>query len=235
MDALPRAARLAALVLWALPLGAQTRTSPDITPQDLRQRLLLIADDSMGGRRSGSAGDFQTAAYVASEFQRLGLRPAGDGGTWFQTVPFFFAEPAASSLSVGDAPLTAGTDYVLVGRPIAPSPLSGVPVVYGGTATDSSGWIGADQASGRLVVFDVRAGGDGQRRLAPLRGLATNPRFTHAAVQRSMASRSVGGSPSAPRILDAFATRAVPLSVPVKVAGLPSRGSEALSRPNRRL
>ncbi|HMA39650.1 MAG TPA: M28 family peptidase [Gemmatimonadales bacterium] len=181
MDALPRAARLAAMLLWALPLGAQTKTSPDITPQDLRQRLFLIADDSMGGRRSGSAGDFRTAAYVASEFQRLGLRPAGDGGTWFQTVPFFFAEPTASSLSAGDAPLTAGTDYLLVGRPIATPPLAGVPVVYGGTATDSSGWIGADQASGRLVVFDVRAGGDGQRRLVPLRGLATNPRFTHAA------------------------------------------------------
>ena len=83
MNALRRAPRLAAVLFWALPLGAQTRTSPAITPQDLRQRLSLMVDDSTGGRRSGSVGVFQTAAYVASEFQRLELRPAGDGGSWF--------------------------------------------------------------------------------------------------------------------------------------------------------
>lgn len=169
------------MLLWALPLAAQTRTSPAITPQDLRQRLFLIADDSMGGRRSGSAGDFQTAGYIASEFQRLGLRPAGEGGTWFQTVPFFYAEPASSSLSVGDASLAAGTDYVLIGRPVTTAPLVNVPAVYGGATGDSSAWIGADQASGKVVVFDVRPGGDGQRRLVSLRGLATSARFAHAA------------------------------------------------------
>jgi hypothetical protein len=96
VNALPRAPRLAAVLFWALPLGAQTRTSPAITPQDLRQRLYLIADDSMGGRRSGSVGDFQTAAHVASEFQRLGLRPAGDGGTWFSYARYGIPSVALS-------------------------------------------------------------------------------------------------------------------------------------------
>ena len=173
---------LAFAFVFALPLVAQTPTVPAITPQDLRERLTAIADDSMGGRRSGSLGDSKTADYVASEFQRLGLRPAGDGGTWFQTVPFFFAEPAATTLAVGGATLSAGSDFVLVGRPVATTPLSGAAAVYGGTATDSSGWIGADQASGKVVVFDVRPGPDGQRHLVPrLRGLVTNARFAHAA------------------------------------------------------
>jgi putative aminopeptidase FrvX len=57
------------------------------------------------------------------------------------------------------------------------------PTVYGGAATDSAGWIGADQAAGKVVVFDVRPGPDGQRHLVPrLRALATNARFAHAAV-----------------------------------------------------
>ncbi len=181
MLALRRLCVLAPLV-GAMPLVAQTTTTPAITPQDLRQRLTAIADDSMGGRRSGSVGDSKTADYVASEFQRLGLRPAGDGGTWFQTVPFFFAEPAAASLAAGGATLTAGADYVLIGRAVATSPLAGATAVYGGTATDSSGWIGADQAAGKVVVFDVRPGPDGQRHLVPrLRGLATSARFAHAA------------------------------------------------------
>ena len=182
MNVFRNVGRVAVVVLCAVPLAAQTRTSPAIAPQDLRQRLFLIADDSMGGRRSGSAGDFKAAAYVASEFQRLGLRPAGDSGTWFQTVPFFFAEPAAAALSAGEGTLTAGPDYLLVGRPVATAPLAGAAAVYGGQATDSTTWIGAEQASGKVVVFDVRPGGDGPRRLAPrLRGLVTNPRFAHAA------------------------------------------------------
>lgn len=172
---------LAVLTLCTTPLTAQTRTSPAITPQDLRQRLFLIADDSMEGRRSGSEGDFKTAEYLASEFRRLGLRPAGEGGTWFQTVPFFFAEPAAPSLAAGDATLVAGTDYVLIGRPVTTTPLEGISAVYGGTVTDSTGWISAEQTSGKVVVFDVRPGADGERHLVPrLRGLLSSPRFAHA-------------------------------------------------------
>jgi peptidase M28-like protein len=171
---------LVAVLCWGAPLLAQS-TTPAITPQDLQQRLNAIADDSMGGRRSGSAGDFKTADYVAAEFRRLGLRPAGDGGTWFQTVPFFFAEPAAPSLAAGDATLASGTDYLLIGRPVATPPLAAVQAVYGGTATDSSGWIGAEQAAGKVVVFDVRPGPDGERHLVPrLRSLATSARFAHS-------------------------------------------------------
>ena len=182
MLALRRLCVIAVAFVCPRPLVAQTTTVPAITPQDLRQRLSTIADDSMGGRRSGSLGDSKTADYVASQFQRLGLRPAGDGGTWFQTVPFFFAEPAATSVAAGGATLTAGADYILIGRPVAISPLTGATAVYGGTATDSSGWIGADQASGKVVVFDVRPGPDGQRHLVPrLRGLVTSARFAHAA------------------------------------------------------
>ncbi|HET7374961.1 MAG TPA: hypothetical protein VFJ20_16345, partial [Gemmatimonadaceae bacterium] len=62
-------------------------TSADITEADLHHRLFLIADDSMMGRESGSEGDFKTAAYIASELKRLGLEPAGENGTYFQTVP----------------------------------------------------------------------------------------------------------------------------------------------------
>ena len=39
----------------------QAGTSAAITEADLRHRLFLIADDSMMGRESGSAGNFKTA------------------------------------------------------------------------------------------------------------------------------------------------------------------------------
>jgi Peptidase family M28 len=163
-------------------LAAQATTAP-ISAQDLRRRLFALADDSMGGRRSGSIGDFKAAEYVAAEFRRLGLQPAGEGGTWFQTVPFFVAQPAGTALSVGDASLTWGMDFVLAGRPLPLVQLRGATAVYGGVVSDSTTWMPAGQAGGKVVVLDVRPGADGKRQL--IRGLtriATNARFTGAAV-----------------------------------------------------
>ena len=162
-------------------LAAQATTAP-ISAQDLRRRLFALADDSMGGRRSGSIGDFKAAEYVATEFRRLGLQPAGEGGTWFQTVPFFLAQPAGTALSAGDASLTWGMDFVLAGRPLPLVQLRGATAVYGGVVSDSTTWMPAGQAGGKVVVLDVRPGADGKRQL--IRGLtriATNARFTGAA------------------------------------------------------
>ena len=62
-------------VLAQAPRGAAApRTTAAITAADLRTRLFLIADDSMGGREPGSTGNFKAAEYIASEFKRLGLR-----------------------------------------------------------------------------------------------------------------------------------------------------------------
>src|SRR4051812_38918601 len=77
-------------------------TSAAITPADLERRLTAFAHDSMMGRETGSEGDFKAAEYVASEFKRLGLQPAGDNGTYFQTVPFLTVAVAPESrITVG--------------------------------------------------------------------------------------------------------------------------------------
>jgi Peptidase family M28 len=55
-----------------------------ITPADIQQRIGIIADDSMMGRDTPSPGLEKTAQYVASQFERFGLKPGGENGTWFQ-------------------------------------------------------------------------------------------------------------------------------------------------------
>src|SRR5205823_8214037 len=102
-----------------------------ITTADLEYRLRIIADDSMMGRESGSEGDFKTAEYVASEFRRLGLEPAGENGSYFQTVPFWTkAVDQTSRLDVGGTPLQLGRDF-LPGSLAAPRrTLDGADVVY---------------------------------------------------------------------------------------------------------
>lgn len=135
----------------------EAATVPAITTADLERRLRIIADDSMMGRESGSEGDFKTADYVASEFRRLGLEPAGENGTYFQTVPFWTAAADQSSqLRVGDKVLQVGRDF-LPGSLAAPRrELAGVEVVYGGSLGDPSTLISADQAADKLVVLMPR-------------------------------------------------------------------------------
>lgn len=43
-----------------------------------------LADPARGGRYSGSPGYLAAAAYVAGQFEQIGLEPLGDGGTYFQ-------------------------------------------------------------------------------------------------------------------------------------------------------
>src|SRR5215213_11715405 len=158
-----RALALALLSLVACARAstvAPTRaTSPDITEADLRRRLFLIADDSMMGRESGSEGAYKTTEYIADEFRRLGLEPAGENGTYFQTVPLWRgAIDTASRLQVGDASLVLGRDFVTSTIRATPRVLENVSVVYGGSLADSAQWIPAGQAAGKVVVLNVPDG-----------------------------------------------------------------------------
>src|SRR5690242_18601331 len=47
----------------------------------------FLADDKLEGRETGSAGHRKAAAYVAGEFERAGLKPAGAEG-YIQPVRF---------------------------------------------------------------------------------------------------------------------------------------------------
>jgi hypothetical protein len=42
----------------------------------------------MMGRRIGELGNFKGTAYIAREFERLGLKPAGDNGMYFQVLDY---------------------------------------------------------------------------------------------------------------------------------------------------
>jgi hypothetical protein len=81
------------------PMGAQTaalskktpaaigRAAATITASDVQRRINIIADDSMMGRDTPSAGLEMTATYIADQFKRFGLQPGGENGTWFQRYP----------------------------------------------------------------------------------------------------------------------------------------------------
>ena len=90
---------LAAVVMLSLAAcgGADAaRDGNDETPladadwsraQRLEALLSTLAADSMEGRRTGTPGAHRAAAFLAAELARYGIEPAGDEGSYLQTVP----------------------------------------------------------------------------------------------------------------------------------------------------
>ena len=84
---------IVALIVLGAPVVGSAQSTPiihaaaTITDADVRRRIEIIADDSMGGRNTPSPGLDKTARYIASEFQRLRLKPGGDSGTYLLRYP----------------------------------------------------------------------------------------------------------------------------------------------------
>src|SRR5512134_2984650 len=92
------------LIIAACCLSAQQPTqqftiTPDIramlghvSGDSLRGHLSFIASDALEGRNTPSRGLDIAAEYIAAQFRRAGLEPAGDDG-YFQTASWKLTEP----------------------------------------------------------------------------------------------------------------------------------------------
>ncbi|WP_202840955.1 M28 family metallopeptidase [Luteimonas saliphila] len=59
--------------------------------QRIEADVRALADDAMEGRETGTPGYDRAAEYVAKRYAQIGLAPAGDDGTFFQSVPLLRA------------------------------------------------------------------------------------------------------------------------------------------------
>ncbi len=152
-----------------LPLKHDPKpTSAAITAADLMTRLYIFADDSMMGRDAGHAGNVRATEYIVRELTRLGLKPAGESGGYYQDVPLAITRLNVDSaaLSVGGAALVPRTDFHplpgVLGLPFATEAnATDAPVVFGGRLGASDAIKPAD-TRGKLVVMLPPMGPDGQ-------------------------------------------------------------------------
>ncbi|HKG32880.1 MAG TPA: hypothetical protein VKB22_04045, partial [Gemmatimonadales bacterium] len=101
-------------LLSSLPLAAQSQTSSTrsaaakvagaVDHRVLRSHLEFLADDALEGRRPGTRGGELAAKYIAAQFERLGLQPAGDSGTYYQHVPIITLTPSPTVRIAAAAP-----------------------------------------------------------------------------------------------------------------------------------
>jgi Zn-dependent M28 family amino/carboxypeptidase len=82
----------AAMLLTTGALAATPAVRPQpsdpTAPRRVQAHLQFLASDLLEGRDTGSRGHEIGAAYVVSQFQQMGLKPAGEKGSWYQWVPF---------------------------------------------------------------------------------------------------------------------------------------------------
>ena len=73
----------------------QTPARPEFAPADVVRHVQTLTAPQMQGRETGTEGGRLAGDYVASEFERLGLSPAGEDG-YFAPFPF------TSGVKLGD-------------------------------------------------------------------------------------------------------------------------------------
>jgi hypothetical protein len=134
-----------------------------IRPEAIRADMRFLSDDLLEGRGTATRGHEIAAKFMATQFEGLGLQPAGDAGTYFQEVPLRSVRPdeAKSAFAVTGAgkeqTLAFRTDYILGADPSRPEVSVEAAVVfvgYGVTAPDQ-GYDDYKQidAKGKIVAL----------------------------------------------------------------------------------
>jgi Zn-dependent M28 family amino/carboxypeptidase len=94
-----------------------------IKPGPILDHIKVLASDDFEGRGPGTPGEEKTVAYVAGQFQKMGLKPGNTDGTYFQPVPLtgFQAKRVLGSFQAGSRAvgLSFPSDFVAVSRRMA--------------------------------------------------------------------------------------------------------------------
>lgn len=156
---MPRSLVLTAAISFALAGAAvaQTAPAPVFSADHFRSHVAFLSNDLLEGRDTGSRGHEIAAAYVASQFEGLGLKPGGENGSWYQEVPFRSSRlgekaPTVTISGPGGSKIWENATDVLVGPSAfeAEQDVS-APVVFAGYGIDAPGQ-GLDDYKG----LDVR-------------------------------------------------------------------------------
>ena len=171
------------IVAMAATLGltacASVEGPTDPAVADWWRTTTALSDDSFEGRDTGSPGHARAAAYVADRFRRAGLQPAGDNGTWFQTLNLHEVAVRSEGTEIAVVRADGSTRTLRFLHEVTVTPSAGLPatldaplVFRGYCAADALG----DVRGKAVVCFGARRGG------------------TTTGAQRAEAVRAAGGA-----------------------------------------
>ena len=106
------------LTTLALTAAAPPKLDPDTAAW--WSTTAQLSNDSMEGRDTGSAAYDRAARLVAAKFEAAGLKPAGEGGSWYQRVPMH-------EISVPTAAIAADGRQLVFLHDVTVAPTIGMP------------------------------------------------------------------------------------------------------------
>jgi hypothetical protein len=135
-----------ALSVFAL-LQAPTGRPSDFDTRAWWQRTSVLSADSMEGRDAGSRGHERAARHVVRWLAAAGVKPLGDGGSWYQWVPMEEVAVTRARLDVGGRPLRFLHDFNTLRGLAVPATLEGALAYRGYCEADALGDV-----RGKLVI-----------------------------------------------------------------------------------
>jgi hypothetical protein len=120
------------------------QAAASIDPEKIRAHVRFLASDLLEGRGPGTRGGQLAAEYIATQFALAGARPAGENGTYFQTVPLMAVHTDVDKTRFTFVPakgapieLSYGEDYVAKDETGEPSATIDAPIVFVGYGIDA--------------------------------------------------------------------------------------------------
>ncbi len=121
----------------SIQINAQTGKPPGlklIREADLKKDLYALADAHFNGRSAGTLDELKASAWLADQFKAIGLKPAGDDGTYFQFFTLLRKQLANnSSILINDKPVQLWNEAAV--SQMANCNID-APIVYLGNALD---------------------------------------------------------------------------------------------------
>ncbi|MET0646741.1 MAG: M28 family peptidase [Pyrinomonadaceae bacterium] len=145
----PQGARVAAGA--PSPYFAAARTAAErITAEAMKEILYVIASDEFAGRDTPSPELDKTAQFIADRLKKLKVKPAGDKGSYFQSIALnkTVVDRENSKAQLGERSFRIGMDFLPSGRT---SGEADAPLVYAGY-----GWVIKSKNINPYEGIDVR-------------------------------------------------------------------------------
>ena len=149
-----------------------------VSADTIRDVTVKLSSKEMEGRGTGQPGAERSAKYIAERFKQVGLKPAGDGGDYYQKIKFEIERSLpTSSFKVGAAAFKYKEEFV-----IAPPFPAESKEISGGLVLAGYGVVSPELKRDDLAGIDVK----GKIVLA----LSGKPSNVDAAVWAKAADRS---------------------------------------------
>lgn len=139
--------------------AAERKIAEGVTAKQLSDYLYFVASDEMEGRDTPSRGLDTTAKFIAMSLSRLGFKPAGDNGTYFQKIALGreTVDIENTKMEIAGKTYKFGDDFVQ---------MSGTGTASGSLVFGKDGWMvkskgidafaGIDVAGKIVVIYSVR-------------------------------------------------------------------------------